>query len=310
MAQLIRVLLCGRFCEACVILLSNQVVKTYLIFYIELKQLMSRTISIKILFACVCMVFVATSLSIAIQYRNVGAALLAVGFSFITLIAITNKFRSSATVFASFAFALAFAEFALYSKPGVYHDPSSGYRRGYGRQTDIGSQANPGIHTSRKLTSDGEVIYDVIYSIGEDGFRVTPQSISRSRYVNFFGCSFTFGEGLNDNQTLPFYFAQKSDSYSSKNFGFHGYGPHQAVAILESDRRIRGDINFLLTSPWHSLRSACKPEYTAGSPRYALVAEQISYAGKCREQDLSLLRKIIQKSRDQTYLHVSSQAAC
>ena len=257
---------------------------------------MSRTISTKILLACGCMFFVASSLSIAILYRNVGAALLAAGFIFVALFAITNKIRSITVVFSSFAFALAIAEFALYSKPKVYHDPSSGYRRDYGRQTDIGSQANPGIHTSRLVTSDGEVIYDVIYSIGEDGFRVTPQSISKSKHVNFFGCSFTFGEGLNDNQTLPFYFEQILDSYSSKNFGFHGYGAHQALAILQSDRRTKGDINFFLTSPWHSLRSACKPAYTAGSPRYALVGEQISYVGKCREGDLSLMRKIIQQA--------------
>jgi hypothetical protein len=105
--------------------------------------------------------------------------------------------------------------------------------------TDIGPQARPGAHRVRNLTLNGDVVYDVIY--------------------NFFGCSFTFGEGLNDGETLPHFAGRTLEGVTSKNFGFH-----QALAILQSKRDTSGNINFFLTAPWHAERSACLPEWSRG----------------------------------------------
>lgn len=167
------------------------------------------------------------------------------------------------------------------------------YSKDYFIRTDIGSQAKPGMHSSIKSSDDGVVIYNANYTIGDDGFRVTQNNNKLAgKKVNFFGCSFMFGEGLNDNQTLPFFFAQQGH-FLVKNFGFHGYGPQHALAILTSKRDTSGDINFYLTSPWHSDRAACIPNYVAGSPRYVLENGLVKQHGYCGDG----IEKTVSKSK-------------
>jgi hypothetical protein len=64
----------------------------------------------------------------------------------------------------------------------------------------------PGSMVRVSKLHDDEVIFDVVYTISAHGFRVTPgaggTSGSAGR-VLFFGCSYTFGEGVEDDQTLP-----------------------------------------------------------------------------------------------------------
>src|SRR5262245_59492381 len=63
-----------------------------------------------------------------------------------------------------------------------------------------------GTHRAMKRRLSGETIFDVAYSIGEDGFRVTPGARGVSK-AYFLGCSFMFGWGLNDDQTLLAFFS-------------------------------------------------------------------------------------------------------
>jgi hypothetical protein len=188
---------------------------------------------------------------------------------------------------ASWLFFLSFAEIALaifLKDPAQMsrYDPVSDTTANYMVMTDIGVQPRSGVHRFKKLTAAGDVIYDVTYTIGSDGFRVADNPDARNR-VNFFGCSFTFGEGLNDNETLPYLVSKTMEGVSSKNFGFHGYGPHQALAILQSDRDTRGKINFLLTAPWQAPRSACAPEFSQGSAKFELHSDgSLVRAGNCR----------------------------
>ena len=157
-------------------------------------------------------------------------------------------------------------------------DAGSDYVQQYFTSSDdLGPLARPGVHSSRKLASDGELIYDVRYSIGEDGLRITPGGDAgpgAAMRINFFGGSFTFGEGLNDDETLPYFVAAELQAIAVKNYGFHGYGPHQALAILQSDRDTKGDVNFFMTSPWHAQRAACVPAYSTGSPKFVLTDDK------------------------------------
>ena len=52
----------------------------------------------------------------------------------------------------------------------------------------------------------------------------------------FFGGSNTFGEGVEDNQTMPFFFAAAAPDTAVYNYGFCGYGPQQMLALLEDHR--------------------------------------------------------------------------
>ena len=85
---------------------------------------------------------------------------------------------------------------------------------------------------------DNKLIYKVSYSTNEYGLR---RSMSGDRAKGYFGCilfyggSFTYGEGLNDEETLPW----RVDVLTGRqhrvyNFGLHGYGPHQMLASLEN----------------------------------------------------------------------------
>lgn len=79
-------------------------------------------------------------------------------------------------------------------------------------------------------------IYDVTYTFDSRSRRYTPTSgeEGRDHFAIFTGGSFAFGEGLNDNETLPFYFGTLTRHYLPYNYGFSGYGTQQMLALLEA----------------------------------------------------------------------------
>jgi hypothetical protein len=180
--------------------------------------------------------------------------------------------------------------------PTAYFDTNFSYSTpAYWQLGPFGSQPKPGVFESRKLAGDGSVVYTATYTIGPDGFRETPQygwtpqealTGARSR-INFLGDSFTFGEGLNDNQTMEYFFGSLSQKQGQavwvKNYGVHGWGMHQSLAILQSDLDSKANLQFALTSPWHASRSACADFYSLGSPRYILQDDGlVKRNGYCR----------------------------
>ena len=55
------------------------------------------------------------------------------------------------------------------------------------------------------------------------GIRQTPVSEnSRHKFAVFFGDSFTFGVGVNDDETLPYYFGEEAAEYRPYNYGVPG----------------------------------------------------------------------------------------
>lgn len=80
-----------------------------------------------------------------------------------------------------------------------------------------------------------QVIFDVTYTIDGNGLRITgPRSEGgREHCVLFFGGSFTFGAGVNDQQTMPYRVGGRIGAdYRVYNFGYSGYGAHQMLALL------------------------------------------------------------------------------
>ena len=175
------------------------------------------------------------------------------------------------------------------------YDATSGYAAGGYRERipGFGYRPNPGVYTSRKITSQAEIIYDVIYTIGSDGYRSDIKETEFDAFI--YGGSFTFGEGLNDNETLAFYLHQ-NHGVRAKNVGVHGYGLHQALYNIEqglTSQSLTG-INILLTAPWHALRSACKPAYAGGTPKYEITPKGLKRVGVCDEQ--SFISRLLKKS--------------
>ena len=130
----------------------------------------------------------------------------------------------------------------------------------------FGRRLYPGVYgLRRRLSTSGEVIFDVTYSIGDDGYRRDLSDGPYNAYI--FGGSFAFGSGLNDDETLSA-FLFNEHGLNVKNISVGGYGLHQALYNIEENGISSVDgVNILLTSPFHALRSTCKIDYTEGSPR-------------------------------------------
>jgi hypothetical protein len=82
-----------------------------------------------------------------------------------------------------------------------------------------------------------DVVYNVTYTSDENGLRISPDyDNNREDVVSilFFGGSVTFGEGINDNQTMPYVTGVLTDgAYSIYNFAVHGHGPQHMLAEIE-----------------------------------------------------------------------------
>ncbi len=81
----------------------------------------------------------------------------------------------------------------------------------------------------------GKEIYDVIYTLDSAGRRITPSAPTAKTAVVLLGCSFTFSEGLNDEEAFAFQLGKALGAeYQVFNFAKSGYGPHRILADLEA----------------------------------------------------------------------------
>jgi len=139
---------------------------------------------------------------------------------------------------------------------------------------------------ARKLT-DGHLDYDVTYTIDADGHRATASSTDPAAgSVLFMGSSDTFGQGLNDGETLPQQFSTlTAQHYHVVNFGVPTYGLHQPVRMLElglpDGALTKGQrIIVYLASPDHARRAAAAYDWAARGPAYQLGPDGVaSYRG-------------------------------
>ncbi len=123
--------------------------------------------------------------------------------------------------------------------------------RGFGgNRTDLvvddpylGYRPAPNIEARRKKFGPGGLLYDSLYHIDARGRRVTPVSDGeiREHFALFFGGSFTFGEGVEDGETLPAQFGESAARYRPYNYGYVGYGPQCMLMHLRRPD-FRGEI--------------------------------------------------------------------
>ena len=91
-------------------------------------------------------------------------------------------------------------------------------------------------HSTARSKKTGAIIYDVTYSVDSYSRRITPASNPelRNKHLLFFGCSFTYGEGLEDDQTIPAQVAMRAQHYMPYNYAFHGHSPSEMLAKMGS----------------------------------------------------------------------------
>ncbi len=101
----------------------------------------------------------------------------------------------------------------------------------------LGYQLKVDLKVEVVQTVADEVIYKLTYAMDENRRRVTPleQTEARANFILFFGGSFTFGDGVANNETLPAYVGHFALEHRPYNYGVPGYGTQQMLAKLQRD---------------------------------------------------------------------------
>ncbi|MGE4608155.1 MAG: hypothetical protein AAEJ52_15560 [Myxococcota bacterium] len=126
-----------------------------------------------------------------------------------------------------------------------------------------------------------DVVFDVVYTLDSNHLRVSNAPNSKAEptgpCVLFFGGSYTYGEGVEDHETLPWQVGLRTRAHIV-NFGFQGYGPHQMLSAIESGHVAR----VIDCKPTHAIyqtiidhvnRAAGITYWDRHGPRYRLAAD-------------------------------------
>ena len=95
-------------------------------------------------------------------------------------------------------------------------------------------------HQVKEMSFDREqnLIGQNFIAMTPQNFRLTPSAPGqRTKSAVFLGCSFLFGTGVQDAETIPFYFEQEQKSLRSYNFGIPGGGPHDQLQKIRAGER-------------------------------------------------------------------------
>jgi hypothetical protein len=172
--------------------------------------------------------------------------------------------------------------------------PKSGDIEGLGwspRTAKKMKKTTSGYSSTHKEMFDDEVIFDVTYNYDMLYRRQVPRNPveNTDTFVIFFGGSQTFGEGLNDWNTIPAIVQKDALSHRVYNYAYRGYGPHQMLKKLETYSlanevpETRG-IAFFQYFSFHTPRVLGTMSYIswagAGAPFYSVNSKnQLEYSG-------------------------------
>jgi hypothetical protein len=150
------------------------------------------------------------------------------------------------------------------------------------KTASLGSLPIPNAATEFKEFLDGRLIDDVTYRIDANGLRDIPIAVQGGPHkAAFFGCSYMFGHGVENDQTIPYYFVRNAKgTFEGFNFAGEGWGPHQMLREVESGfvRQVAGtpDLAIYEAIPDHLRRVAGRAPWEDG-PRYELCRDDACY---------------------------------
>ncbi|MGC1679504.1 MAG: hypothetical protein WA740_18370, partial [Candidatus Binataceae bacterium] len=169
-------------------------------------------------------------------------------------------------------------------------------------ETEIGSSPVPNTTIVFKESLGGRLIGDVTYTIDANGLREIPAAVQGGPYkVVFFGCSFMFGHGVKDDETLPYYFVQEAKgTFEGFNFAGDGWGPHQMLREIETGFvwRVAGrpELAIYEAIPDHLRRVAGRAPWEDG-PKYELCrGSEACYSGPFHTAAYATCRRWVDRS--------------
>jgi len=177
----------------------------------------------------------------------------------------SNLFKNCALLFVSIMIALLVAEFAfpLFSQENIHNRGMHEEFKCRIRDSLLGSYFKPNCKSRWVRKQRDRVLFDFMFSTDHLGRRIVPMtSFPRRKISLFFGGSFVLGAGVNDNETLPYFFSKFLSHYKSYNYGGSGFGPQHMLASLE-EKHISDEIQysgedvslFYLFLPFHISRA-------------------------------------------------------
>ncbi len=101
---------------------------------------------------------------------------------------------------------------------------------------DLGLRAKPDMEFNWVKTHEGKPVQEAVIHTDQYSRRVIPviDSVNtRDQFAVFFGCSFTFGDGLNDDETMPYYFEKLNPGFRSYNYAFFGYSTRHMLTWID-----------------------------------------------------------------------------
>jgi hypothetical protein len=186
-------------------------------------------------------------------------------------------------------------------KTGSYFDPLAKYSKPFDQT--LGYRAKPNCSVQAVLSADGKNIYDISYTTNANGLRIALKPKKPDKSILFWGCSMTYGEGLDNDETFAWICGEKT-GYKVLNFAFHGYGPHQMLAGIENglvEKNLENStpvFALFTTIPWHPERSGGWADWDAYGPKYELDSENIlHYKGPFNSKLMVYFYKAMLKSR-------------
>ncbi len=148
----------------------------------------------------------------------------------------------------------------------------------------FGYKAVPFATVQTKKTIRSQSVYDVTYHMDEFGWRNEGVFQATDNVWLFLGDSFTFGEGLMDDQTLSMRFAEQAQGhYAAYQLAAPGYGPHQLLRMLETETPL------LYAGSYHTMVYQALPDHLfrfkgiygwdSYGPEYVIKDDQAQYVG-------------------------------
>lgn len=112
-----------------------------------------------------------------------------------------------------------------------------------------------------------------------------------TKYAIFIGCSLVFGDGLNDNETLPQLFQNQLSQYQSYNYGFCGEGPNNTLYRFQTENirdqilQKQGVCFLIYPIGWieNRIRLHSNCLHWSNHPYYEYKNQELTYLGSLRK---------------------------